>query len=67
MRWKPKQKNWSKITWVAKKWVTNLKKTGLQIKIMKEAKDLDIGIEKKERVAKKNFLPSKNFVSVEKY
>ena len=46
MRWKPKQKNWSK-TSVAKKWVTNLKKTGLQIKIMKEAKDLDIGTEKK--------------------
>ena len=34
---------------------------------MKEAKDLDIGIEKKGRVAKKIFLPSKNFVSVEKY
>ena len=34
---------------------------------MKEAKDLDIGIEKKERAAKKIFLPSKNFVSVEKY
>ena len=43
------------------------KKTGLQIKIMKGAKDLDIGTEKKERVAKKNFLPGKNFVSVEKY
>ena len=51
----------------SKKMSHKFKKTGLQIKIMKEAKDLDIGIEKKERVAKKIFLPSKNFVSVEKY
>ena len=34
---------------------------------MKEAKDLDTGTEKKERVAKKIFLPGKNFVSIEKY
>ena len=40
MRWKLKKKNWSKKTWAAKK-------TGLQIKIIKETKNLEIGVEKK--------------------
>ena len=52
MRWKLKNKNWSKITWII------IKKTGLQIKIMKETKNLEIGTEKKTR--------SKNFTSVAK-
>ena len=58
MRWKLKKKNWSKITWVAKK-------TGLQIKIIKETKNLEIGAEKKHD-AEKTFLRSKNFISVAK-
>ena len=57
MRWKLKKKNWSKITWVAKKKKKKrkkkrnnelqIKKTGLQIKIMKETKKLEIGTRKK--------------------
>ena len=62
MRWKLKKKNWSKTTWVAKK---NKKKTGLQIKTMKETKYLEIGAEKKH-FAGKTFLRSKNFISVAK-
>ena len=56
MSWKLKKKNWSKITWVAKK-------TGLQIKIMKETKKLEIRAEKKHD-AEKTFLRRKNFISV---
>ena len=41
MRWKLKNKNWSKLTWEAKK------KTGLEIRIMKETKNLEIGSEEK--------------------
>ena len=58
MRWKLKKKNWSKITWVAKK-------TGLQIKIMKETKNLETGVEKKHDAAK-TFLRSRTFISVAK-
>ena len=58
MRWKPKKKNWSKITRVAKK-------TGMEIKTMKETKNLEIGGEKKHE-AEKTFLLSKNFISVAK-
>ena len=41
------------------------KKTGLQIKTMKETKYLEIGAEKKH-FAGKTFLRSKNFISVAK-
>ena len=51
---KLKQNNWS-----------SKKKTGLQIKIMKETKNLKIGTEKKH-VPKKTFLCSKKFISVAK-
>ena len=41
------------------------KKIGLQIKIIKETKNLEIGAEKKHD-AEKTFLRSKNFISVAK-
>ena len=53
MRLKLKKKNWSKITWVAKK-------TGLQIKIFRDWS------RKKKHDAEKTFLHSKNFISVAK-
>ena len=43
------------------------KKIGLQIKIIKETKKLEIGAEKKyDQRSKKTFLRNKNFVSVAK-
>ena len=56
---KLKQNNMS-----SQKMSCKLKKTGLEIKIMKEAKKLEIGTEKNAQ--KKNFLRSKNYISVAK-
>ena len=54
---KKKKKNWSKITWVAKNDL-QIKKSGLQVKIMKETKNLEIGTEK-INVSKKSFCLAK--------
>ena len=45
--------------------LSSKKKIGLQIKIIKETKNLEIGAEKKHD-AEKTFLRSKNFISVAK-
>ena len=46
--------------------LSSKKKTGLQIKTIKETKYLEIGAEKKHD-AEKTFLRNKNFISVAKF